>query len=417
MALLAAFTLSMMAVVNYLTRRDLLFPAVLQSGLWAVIMFLFFFNQSYFFPLHSQSYYLIVGGALFFSIGCNLQALSYRFDKGKIDLSKFQPNRTILWIMTGIALIGLPIVFSRAYAAGVSGPTTQFLTNLRLRLGSTDQPSLLGPFGYMPTLANVCLAIHLLIAIQTGKHRLPLTLALLISVGHASITVGRTFLFFIVILCMGLLLITRRLKVSTAAFLFAGLGLPTFVLIGLVSNKGGSLSATFAQNIASMQHNLRIYLLSAVPAMDVHMQSENAAMFGVNTFRTLLAVAARLGQDVSVPRLVKEFVAIPELTNVFTIYRPYFDDFLMLGALVAQLLIGFGHGFIYQRAIRNRPFFIFLYALSLYPLFMQFFQDQYFSLLSTWIQYITLFFVYVYIFSRSSERTTRDELTPLRTST
>lgn len=35
-------------------------------------------------------------------------------------------------------------------------------------------------------------------------------------------------------------------------------------------------------------------------------------------------------------------------------------------------------------------YFVLLFSLSMYPLFMQFFQDQYFSLLTTWVIFMTL---------------------------
>ena len=42
------------------------------------------------------------------------------------------------------------------------------------------------------------------------------------------------------------------------------------------------------------------------------------------------------------------------------------------------------------------PIFVAAYGLSLYPLLFQFYQDNYFSLLSLWLQYGFLLFLYFY---------------------
>jgi hypothetical protein len=45
--------------------------------------------------------------------------------------------------------------------------------------------------------------------------------------------------------------------------------------------------------------------------------------------------------------------------------------------LVAMFLIGAGQSWLYQRAINGIDFYLFLYAISLYPLIMIAFDDEY----------------------------------------
>jgi hypothetical protein len=58
--------------------------------------------------------------------------------------------------------------------------------------------------------------------------------------------------------------------------------------------------------------------------------------------------------------------------------------------LLAQFLFGWIHGWAYGGARRGSRSLAFVYGVLMYPLTMQFFQDQYFGLLSTWVQAVLL---------------------------
>jgi oligosaccharide repeat unit polymerase len=126
--------------------------------------------------------------------------------------------------------------------------------------------------------------------------------------------------------------------------------------------------------------------------------------YGENMLRFLFVILNKLGFNIRPVLLRQEFVAVPLLTNVYTIYQPYYGDFSIFGALLIQFFLGLWHGFIYLKARLNKPLYIILYALFLYPLFMQFFQDQYFNLLSTWIQCFIVLFLYFFISNPQGSR-------------
>jgi oligosaccharide repeat unit polymerase len=116
---------------------------------------------------------------------------------------------------------------------------------------------------------------------------------------------------------------------------------------------------------------------------------------GTNTFRFFYAILNRLGYDIEVPKLVNDFITIGlnSNTNVYTIYYFYAQDFGLFYAMIIMLFLGIFHGFLYKKMCSKNPYWVYWYALSCYPLFMQFFQDQYFSLLSTWLQYLVFGFI------------------------
>lgn len=109
---------------------------------------------------------------------------------------------------------------------------------------------------------------------------------------------------------------------------------------------------------------------------------------GANTFRTFLAIGDRLFGTNNAPPLIQQSISIGQgtMTNVYTFYHWYVSDFGLVYALFIQLLIGIIHGKIYREMTEYKLFGIYKYCIFLYPMIMQIFQDQYFSLLSNWIQ-------------------------------
>jgi oligosaccharide repeat unit polymerase len=139
------------------------------------------------------------------------------------------------------------------------------------------------------------------------------------------------------------------------------------------------------------------YLVASIPAFDQYSQSTEDYGLGLNIFRTVFVVLTKLGIDVNAPELIREFQYVPMPTNVYTVYQPYYADFSWIGLIVIQFFLGFWHGILFRETNNKNTFYAVPYVLFLYPLFMQFFQDQYFSLLSVWIQYGLLFFLYFLI--------------------
>jgi len=94
-------------------------------------------------------------------------------------------------------------------------------------------------------------------------------------------------------------------------------------------------------------------------------------------------------------------------TNVYTVYQPYIRDFGALGGVSVLFILGFLHAELYRRATVRSPhaIYVLLFALSLFPLAMQVFQDMYFSVLSLWVQYVTYAVVlFVVLTERRSRR-------------
>jgi oligosaccharide repeat unit polymerase len=97
-----------------------------------------------------------------------------------------------------------------------------------------------------------------------------------------------------------------------------------------------------------------------------------------HTFRQILPMFAGVGGFHFRPSPpFDEFIFVPLPTNVYTIFKYYFVDFGTFGMLIAMFVLGAAHTWLFRKALAGSHFFVFLFALSLFPLMMVAFDDQY----------------------------------------
>jgi oligosaccharide repeat unit polymerase len=158
-----------------------------------------------------------------------------------------------------------------------------------------------------------------------------------------------------------------------------------FWIMGSAMGKTGDTAAEAALDIVE-------YQFSAIPALSDYLGQHTIPFFygdlGQNTFRFILAFLASLGLVDQPPNLVQEFVAVPNLTNIYTIYYFYLKDFGWVGLVVFPLFLGFLHGHIFRWAMacNTNDFALYVLAFSYLPLVQSTGGEVYFTHLSTWIQ-------------------------------
>ena len=134
------------------------------------------------------------------------------------------------------------------------------------------------------------------------------------------------------------------------------------------------------------------YLSGSIIAFDNAIESHSFTRMGSNVFRFFIAISDSMFGTSRAIRLANEFeTAYGVSTNVFTFYDFYLRDFGIVFAIFMQFVISCVHGISYK--CRHTVSGLFFYSMLSYPLIMQFFQDQYISLLSTWVQVIIVFFI------------------------
>ena len=147
-------------------------------------------------------------------------------------------------------------------------------------------------------------------------------------------------------------------------------------------------SYTKGSFIDNANRQVSIYLASPLIAFQYFFKNKIVYLNGANTFRFILDVIDKIFGTKFDPGIIQKYIYIDNITttNVYTVYQYYAQDFGLWYALVMEFLLGIFHGRTYKKASSLRPYHVAIYAFSIYPLFMQFFQDQYFSLFGAWVK-------------------------------
>jgi oligosaccharide repeat unit polymerase len=369
--------------------RDRLHPAALHAGTWLVVCSIYLFTPHSMRQLSIDSLLCVLLAVISFSSSA---LLTSRLAPGVAQAPQaafaLTPWREMLFI---VPALGMPLFLLKAQALAQSTPYTESdFINLRIALtGVWEETQTYGVLGYLIPIAFASVFVEL--AASKGR-RLNWRgwVSLILSCIYAVLSTGRTYLFLLVTTMAFIVLLQRRARLGQVALLALSLFSATFFGLGMLANKIGA--DTPNPDALEAFDALALYLLGGVAAFDVWLDMPNRLEWGLNALRTPLAVAQALGADVTVLPLVKEYVYIPLPTNVYTALQPYYSDFAWPGLLVFFAMFGSLHGWLYKRARQPGadPRNVIFASLAMYPLLLQFFQDQYLSLLSTWVTFCLL---------------------------
>jgi oligosaccharide repeat unit polymerase len=201
---------------------------------------------------------------------------------------------------------------------------------------------------------------------------------------------GRTLAFIILTSLLGIALLKPTFSVRQALIFGVG-GVSIFISGALLLNKTGGADVGSSDFFTAISEIFVSYLLGSLPAFSQFLSELQDPTYGQELFRTVYVILYKVGITTQLPvDLTKEFTNIPFSTNVYTIFHPYIQDFGYFG-LLFMVFIGYLNGYVYVGAFkRGSEFMRVLYCLLMYPIFMSFFADQYFSLLSMWVQILVI---------------------------
>ncbi|MEO9021710.1 MAG: O-antigen polymerase [Ginsengibacter sp.] len=398
-------------IFNYtISKKKLFSPAALFSLVWVVILVLHFIFRftilNQLFPLHLETYLVLFLGTVSFSIGSLLVA-SY-FEKGNsqhnIQLpfknDVFETSLLLRVIFLAIIIIGLPFYIQAAYRVFLASNIDNFFVGLRIELSYGDED--IGITKYLTSLSFVVFAINYYVLLRQ-KNKLNtwlVVISFIAALVYSIFATGRTYFFMILSIYLGINYLLNK-KLLLKKYLWPLLiFILLFMSIGIIYNKGGNTEDTLIENLHSSSETTAVYLVSSLNAFDLELSKNVKAQYpGENTLLFFVKVLQRFEflPNTKTGSLVSEFVFVPYPTNVYTFYSPYIRDFGKIYAWFMIFLFGALHTWLFYKALETKKLrYTLYYSFLLYPLFMSFFQDQYLSLLSTWLQFI--FYIEVFIF-------------------
>lgn len=389
--------------LNYkLMKKIILHPAVLFSLIWFVILsahFIFSFTLlNELPPLNISTYLIFFGGVLAFTFGGFIETVIWQKNKGlKNDLdqnirnSKNEISLLLKCILLGIVLVGLPFFLQASYKIFLASNLDNFLIGLRSELVYGDED--IGILKYLFAFSLVTYAFILQSYLKESNltNRLLLIISFLATTVYAVFTTGRLLFLLILVVYLGMRLMHHRPFSSKKIFGFIILFMITFILLGIVYNKGGNTEETAAENIKPAAQGTAIYMVASLNALDYELHNQFHIDYnGHNSLRFFMKLGETLNilPNAKVNDLIPPFVLVPYPTNVYTFYSPYIKDFGKFYAWFIISLLGFTQTYLYNKAFEKRNFRVSIWnSLMLFPLLVSFFADQYFSLISFWIQF------------------------------
>jgi oligosaccharide repeat unit polymerase len=390
-------------IVDNLVDKSILYPPFIFNTIWFLVILIYFIfkiiDPGEMDTLHANTLVLVVGTNILFALGGFY--VRYQFRKKPSEIS-FKPTAIpellsdLILLITIISLILLVFkakdLASHVWAKNFFIALRYQLTNMRLTYGILDYFLVFGLFASLFRLYTFDDFSEL-----NTKQKVKLIISILVSFAFLALSTGRTFLFFYFITVFMTIYLKGKFR-SKYVLTFFILAFASFITIGIVLNKGGQFGDSIGDNTKQGLHQLLAYFDGPVLALDRFINSDFEHTFGKNTFRFFIALLYELN-IIKIPPvdIVKEWIFVPYPTNVFTVFYQYVMDFGFIGCWIIIFFFGIVHTWMFYRAKTSGNHFKMLTAYSYFPLLMVFFQDQYFSLLSFWIQLWFYSYIILYL--------------------
>lgn len=368
-------------------------PTFLYTFLWFCVLLTHYLVTKFnIISLNSPSneillFFLI--GTIFFNAGGFLSVLVAHKSHPRQHKRKFIRTQPFLDnFMLIIPILLLPVVYFQSVDTAHNSGFNNLFMGLRYQKNYGDES--LGLLEYLTVWAIFDATWRYLLykqSVSVWLQKSKMIVSFFVAFAYAILSTGKTFPFLIVITFVGLKSLVNEVKIRQSIIFVSSL-LVIFFLSSLFLEKGARLNNDFVENLILVNQTLLNYLLGPQIALDSVFQNSTVYDLGFNSFRFFFAFFYKTGiSDIEPVSLVQSFIFVPFPTNAYTFYYPYLLDFGVVFAYLTLFAFGFIHtkSFLYAR--EGSLIYSYIYALMLYPLFMSFFQDQYLSLLSMWLQF------------------------------
>lgn len=378
-------------IFSWVKYHDLLCPAVLSNIMWiiSIIFAIKICPKEY---LNSSYFIVIIMGAIVFQIGFSM-SLKTKIKKRREVLGYDIVIKKInIKILVGILTIFLIPIFVQ-YFQYMKSTNLTFYEMLTTAEDNLNLPSLFNY--YRKIIQFICLVVVTVYWNTSNNNKKVLKkyvrLLLIISILCVLSVPTRNGILFFLLPFVFVYLLTHEVSNKKIAII----GIITIICFMIIFynislEKYWYLYDSSKNKLDVIINEFSLYLSGGVVAFIETAKNHSFTYFGQNTFRFFYAIFDKLFNTTSSVDLVNEFTKINSslTTNVYTFYDFYLRDFGILYAIFIQFIVSILHGISYKGACKKSPFQIYLFSMLSYPLIMQFFQDQYFSLTSTWIQII-----------------------------
>jgi len=386
-----AGVLGVLAIWHYRSEGSALFPPVLYAGLWASVLGALAVEGDVYYPLSFDTLGIILLGSVGFGLGGHLALLASRphQESRPRDYGYRLPLSLVLNVSVAVVAVALPFYWYRVQdIVAKAAPGDEFWVSLRTEIGESGGAGL-GFFVYLSSFSSF-LAVVAVYEIKARdslwtKVRMLLLIAMSIALHLGSGGRLESLLLFFSITGVGWL---RSKRVRLGPAILGGLlAVVIFAVVGFLLGKGASAESSFAENVGTMTSTMRHYVLSGTVGFDRFVRGYVNFPPGNRTFRFFIALGRALGiKGGEVAELILPNCDTPAITNVYTIWHPFYSDFGWAGVAIIPFLLGIAATIVYQGALRGVPHACILYAYFIGSLILCVASDMFVMSLSHWLQ-------------------------------
>lgn len=412
LTLLIAGTLLLCIVVMVLT-KDFLHPGFLFCIPWIVFLSLLPLSN-YDYDGDSLCYFYFLAGTFVFECGCfiGLKKIRCKERLTHQNVSAYYVNYSVLKLIILTEWIFTLYLMYSYFSLIRSHFTINIFMSYYLNQDKINHTAFLGYGRNLFTSFGICMVIGYSRIVPEEQKRYKKYIFLQM-IPYAVLTLTRMtrtgMLFAALPLFMAFIVVTRQNNIQVFKKMIVAI-LAFLCIFGLVAVMKYHTLFSDGNFIRTILDQLILYGSGAFVAFQKKFDSMNFMGYkGANTFRFFSAVLEKITGTANTQPLIQQFSSIGyhATTNVYTFYQWYADDFGPAFALFAQFIAGTLHGFSYRKMSQTNLYGIYVYCLLIHPLIMQIFEDQYCSLMSSWIQFFIAGFLFLktnLLFSRKANQ-------------
>ena len=346
-------------------------PWAITLILWIVVIIFVQIESDKLYPLTSQFYYGIV---LWISIFCITSFLTYNLmerDSGLPSVKPIHINKNIFWFLLVFSLICSPLCVKKSIETVLLFGSNNIMEGLRLLAIS-------GESGWGILDLSFIINKVLLIAAIWRYPKLSvwyiILISLLVLLNAIALMDKGTILF----LALSIVFVLYERKViSIKSIFFSGGGIFFLFFILTILRGGTDEAGNDKVGDFTLFDFVALYLLST-PIAFGYMSRPVTNIYGAYTLTLIYLILNKLGGNYPTIDLVMDFVAVPIMTNQYTILQPFFADFGFPGIAFFAFLYGLMTGWAYNKYRNGNGFGTCLYTYLVILLVTQYGQENFF---------------------------------------
>lgn len=376
--------------------KDIISPAVLCNIPWIFSIAGFIISDFYYIN-NSIAFLYIIIGAILFQIGYMISLSNTRFRRRyeKCEIVFNLNYRAIkIFIIFEIIVIVFLYIFLYRFISNYYFMNLYNSIMFGLSKGLLVIPGFFSYARNIISIATVCFVLMYFYINENEKKRYKriLIIQAIIATASSVAIINRTGILIYLLPILIIIIISKNLNNKpTIRYIFRFV-MVFMVFFFVVTFLKYSYQFENQSLVASLLKNVLLYSSGSIAAFQKFLSGSYEYLYGKNTFRFFSALLGSINGNNSVKSIVQDVISIgvnnSYITNVYTFYHFYAKDFGMVYALFIQFIVGGLHGASYKAMLSKKPFSVYIFSILIYPLIMQFFHDQYLSILSTWLQYL-----------------------------